>query len=338
MKKYKIVSINQFGGNNFLKIREDKNNFNVINFNTCKFEYQNSNYMNNIKKIDNGFQADIFLLKTKKCGSIIIKKFYSEKIKKTNNEMERELNGLIKIKNLIMKNICPHYIYMYEYNKKEGIIFLEYTDGNLKKLYKNFSITLSNDLSYSFFFQILYGIQCEYEYNNLLHHDLLPNNILKKSIDENKVFVYTINDKKYYIPSMGNLFLISDYGRCLEVHTNINYDFHDFMTGIISLFSKQLILKGYDTIEKFYEIVDEETLKSNNIDLTLKLRKIITECIKKNLFNYKDFFENYNIIDIALEIIKYKNIIDVFENVYKVYNKKIISEKIINLEPVKFTR
>jgi len=335
MKKYKISSINQFGGNNFLKIREDINNFNVLNLKICKREYQNSNY---IKKIDNGAQADILLLKTKKCGSIIIKKFYSEKIKDFNIGMKKELNGLIKIKNLITKNICPHYIYMYEYNKKENIIFLEYTDGNLKKLYKNFSIALSDEFIYSFFFQILYGIQCQYEYYNLLHHDLLPNNILKKTIDEDKVFVYTINDKKYYIPSMGNLFLISDYGACFEAKTDINYDFHDFMTGIISLFAKQLILKGYDTLEKFYEIIDEKTLKSNNIDLTLKLRILITKCIKKNLFNYKVFFENYNILDIALEIIKYKNIIDVFENIYKIYNKKIISEKLINLEPVKFIK
>jgi hypothetical protein len=331
MKKYRIVSIKQNGGNNFLKIREDINEFNVLNLKICKREYENKS---NLIKIGSGFQAEIFLLKTKNCGSIVIKKFIPDKI----NEMTKELNGLLKIKNLIMKNICPHYIYMYEYNKNKGLIYLEYADGDLKKLYKNFSVNLTDEFIYCFFFQILYAIQCEYEYYNLLHHDLLPNNILKKSIDPQKIFVYTINNKKYYIPISGNLFLISDYGRCLVSKQNTkNYDFKDFMTGIISLFAKQLILKGYDTKEKFFELVDKEIIIKYKINLEKKLRAIITECIKNNLFNYKLFFENYNIIDIALKIMKYQNIIDVFENVFEDYTKIITSKKIITLEPVIFT-
>ena len=336
MKKYRIVSINQFGGNNFLKIRENINGFNVKNIKKCKIDYEKTDDYN---KIGSGFQAEIFLLRNEQCGSVIIKKFFPEKIKSLKNEMDREVKGLLKIKQLITKNICPHYIYMYEYNNNKGTIYLEYADGDLKKLYKNFSVNLTDEFIYSFFFQILYAIQCEYEYYDLLHHDLLPNNILKKSIDPKKIFVYTINNKKYYNPLSGNLFLLSDYGRCFSsIQNTKNYDFKDFMTGIISLFAKQLIIKGYDTTEKFFEIVDKEIIKKNKINLEDKLRVIITECIKNNLFNYKLFFENYNIIDIALEIIKYQNIIDVFENVFKRYTKKITSGKLINLEPVYFIK
>ena len=44
------------------------------------------------------------------------------------------------------------------------------------------------------------------------------------------------------------------------------------------------------------------------------------ECIKLKLFNYKEYFVNYNVIDTILEIFKYNNIIEVFENVYTEYS------------------
>ena len=211
MKRYNII---QNGGKtDILKIREHINGLNVINLNICKDMINNKKIDEYLEMIGSGFQAIIYLLNIEKCGYIVIKKYLEEK----KNEMYRELNGLIFVKTLITRNICPHYLYMYDYNKEDGTILFEYVDGDIKKLYKNFSINLSDEFIYSFFFQILYGILCEYEMLNLLHLDLLPNNILKKSINKNKVFIYTINDKQYIIPTYGNLFLISDYGRCYKV-------------------------------------------------------------------------------------------------------------------------
>lgn len=334
--KYIITNKKQHGGNiNVLKIREHVSGLNVYNLEKCKDNVYKFNMHNIYKEIGSGFQSVIYLLNDEKCGSIVIKKYFEEKI----TEMNKELNSLLDVKNLIIKNICPHYIYMYDYNKKNGLILLEYVDGDIKKLYKNFSINLTDDFVYSFFFQILYGIQCEYELLNILHHDLLPNNILKKSIDKNKVFVYTINEKKYYVPTFGNLFIISDYGRSYKIvpTKTKNYDFHDFMTGILSLFAKHLVLKGYYNIEKFYEVVPKKKMEDNHINFNKKIREIITQCLQKKLFNYKLYYVNYNVIDIILKIMDYDNIIDVFENIFSIYiDAKIKNAINIELEPIKF--
>lgn len=335
MKQFTIINNIQNGGDNVLKIREHINGLNVYDLDKCKENIQKFNTQHAHNEIGTGFQSVVYLLNNEKCGSIVIKKYFKEKI----SEMDKELYNLLEVKNLIIKNICPHFVYMYGYDKKNRLILLEYLDGDIKKLYKNFSINLSNDFVYSFFFQILYGIQCEYEILHILHHDLLPNNILKKSIDENKVFVYTINNEKYYVPTFGNLFVISDYGQSYKVNPKKtkNYDFHDFMTGMLSLFAKHLVVRGYSNIEKFYEVVSKQKMQNNNVNFNNKIRKIITECLKKKLFNYKVYYENSNIIDIILEIMEYDNIIGVFENVFKKYvNNQIKNAKYIEFKSVNF--
>ena len=155
MKGYIIINdYKKVGGGEFskiLKIREHTNGLNVINLEKCKENVMNFDTASIMKEIGSGFQAIIYLLNNDDCGSIVIKKYFKEKI----SEMDKELFGLLKVKDLINKNICPHYIYMYDYDKKDGIILLEYVDGDIKKLYNNFSINLSDEFIYSFFFQIL---------------------------------------------------------------------------------------------------------------------------------------------------------------------------------------
>jgi hypothetical protein len=319
MKKYIIIDNKQDGGGgNVFKTREHNSGLNVYNLAKCKENVYKFNMEDIYKKIGSGFQSVVYLLNDEKCGSIVIKKYFKNKI----HEMNKETKSLLAVKELIMKNISPHYIYMYEYDNKNGLILLEYVDGDIKKLYDNFSIFLSDEFIYSFFFQILYGIQCEYEICNILHHDVLPNNILKKSINKNRIFVYTVNKKKYYIPTYGNLFVISDYGRSYKIDPNKtkNYDFHDFMTGILSLYAKHLVINGYGDIETFYKVVSKKKMEDNNINLNNKIREVITDCLKKKLFDYKKYYNNYNVIDIILKIIKYDKIVDVFENLFNTYN------------------
>ena len=329
MKYYYILN-NQSGGNIY-EIRKQVSGLNLLNLNKC-YEYaKNINNNKNIIEIGSGASGIVYLINNEDCGTVVVKKYN----KTHTNSFNKETNALFAVKQLIIKNICPHYIFMYGFNKKDETILLEYADGDIKKLYNNFDIKLTNDFIYSFFFQILYAIMCQNELCNISHNDILPNNILKKSIDKDKIFVYNINNKKFYIPTFGNLFMITDYGSSTIKKNKTNYDFKQFTKNILSLFAKHLILKGYDTNDKFYKIVSKEKIIKNSIDVTNKLRKIITECLYKQLFNYKNFFENYNMIEITLNIMQYDNIIDAIENIYVKFTQKPINNvKIVELLPI----
>ena len=291
------------------KILLKRNSLKIVDFD----KIIKSNVQNSLTKIGFGAQAEIYKI----VKDVVIKRYFKEK----SHEFKRELDALIKVKKLIEDNISPHYLYMYSYSMLKYELYFEEAQGSIKTVFNNMEIPLKTKVVQSFFFQILYGILCEYELLHILHRDVLPNNILVKTINSKISYKYTINNKKFTVPTFGNLFLLCDYGRSLT-YTKKNYDFKDFIVGIISLFSKQLINSTYHDINMFYTLLPKEQLIKNDIDISLPIREIITKCIILNIIDYKKLFpKSYNVIELSLEILNYENILDVLINVFPQYLK-----------------
>ena len=336
MKKYIItrhITKKQIGGSPY-SIRQHRNNKDTKDYNKC-IEFIASDKFTS-QEIGKGGQAKIYIVENEDCGTIVIKHFNKS------TTFIRERDALLEIKKLIINNTCPNFILMHDSNETNKNIYLEYIDKDIKHLYNNFMKPICDEECKTLFFQILYGLLCQYELCNILHNDTQIINIFVKFIDINSVFCYTINDKKYYVPTYGNLFMLGDYG-CAETIDNKmeqpNTDFHKFLDNVLFVFTRKLYEDDeINTLEQFYKIVARDVMVKNGInydkiyektfkrgkskgEITRKaIRKLMLECIKLKLFNYKEYFVNYNVIDTILEIFKYNNIIEVFENVYTEYS------------------
>ena len=111
-------------------------------------------------------------------------------------------------------------------------------------------------------------------------------------------------------------------------------------------------INNFTDINKLYELIPKKILDENNIDTSNVIKSIITEdhikqknifyimeiiikAIKKNLFNYKKYIINYNLVEIIIELTKYKNIIDTFKNYFSFYNMNTYKDKkLIKLTPI----
>jgi len=148
MKKYIISNyFKQTGGN---LIRNHINGQNAKNIKEC-IGYLNNNDIEK-KQISKGNQGQIFLIQNNICGTIVIKHF------ENNKTFLKELSALIKLKKLILNNTCPNFIMYYGFDKFKDNIYLEYIDNDLKHIYDNFKINVSDEICKSFIFQILYNI------------------------------------------------------------------------------------------------------------------------------------------------------------------------------------
>jgi hypothetical protein len=194
---------NQLGGNPII-IRKHIDNKNVKNINQC-IKFIKSNKFN-AKEIGKGLQGHVFIVENEECGTIVIKHYNNS------NAFFKEKNALIKLKKLIINNICPNFIFMYNFDKIKNNIYLEYIDNDIKHFYDNFKVPITTIEFKSLIFQIAYGLLCQYELCNIKHYDTQTVNIFIKRIDKNIIFCYNINNKKYFIPTCGKLFMLGDYG------------------------------------------------------------------------------------------------------------------------------
>ncbi len=176
---------------------------NLINLNECKKNINNIN-----KFLGKGGQGSVYKLESKTCGSAVLKTYH----KKTNEtEIYKEINILDRVKTLIDKDICPHFLYYYDFFKTNDIfnIIMEYADGDLEKWVKE---SHTSEEWKSIIFQFIIGIHTIQKYLKGFHSDLKPKNIFFIKTDKDGYYEYLVNNKKYYLKNTGTLLILADYG------------------------------------------------------------------------------------------------------------------------------
>jgi serine/threonine protein kinase len=270
--------------------------FNLKNLSVC-MDLINKN---KVEILGKGLQGEVFKAKSPECGSVVIKKkLIKEKDKKwKDNEewLKEELFVEYKImqmtNRMIKKFICPNFIQAYDFDRKLGLLVMEYADGDTKFLFKN--EFYEDNIYKSYICQVLIGLYAFNNYTMLDHRDIKPENILYKKIDKNTVFHYKIGDIEYYVPTFGYLFMIADFGIANYKLGNRLPDIDNFNYKIIvnyltnfSLQYPKLINKN--EIDNFIKIIGNSKDKYRSGDIIkrmVQLGKLIKDVKGKKMNNY----------------------------------------------------
>ena len=128
------------------------------------------------------------------------------------------------ISSLVERGICQNFCYMYDsficntcnfegWVPKKGIpcanIAMELANGTLEDWDK----TVRSEHEYNVaIFQCMAGIHAGQKYYQLSNEDIKDINILVSNCHQGGYWEYVIMGKSYYVPNMGNVFLVNDYG------------------------------------------------------------------------------------------------------------------------------
>jgi hypothetical protein len=131
---------------------------------------------------------------------------------------------------LVMAKICPNLPVMYKYfwcpkckfvnrkirgKKKEGpcvLVVNELADGDLKTYLEKKIHIWYPELVTNCVFQICAGLYALEKFYNMKHNDLHFGNILVHEIQAGGFWHYKIDGKNYYVPNLGYMFLLWDFG------------------------------------------------------------------------------------------------------------------------------
>lgn len=134
-----------------------------------------------------------------------------------------ELASMKMINQLILSKVCPNFILNYTWRFKSR-------SGICDDLYPNvayfFNEYISNSQTftewvkgnpvieelYNAYFQIIYSIYTLQLRLNMTHLDLHTDNIIVQKVPKGGFWEYTINENTYYVPNLGYIFYINDFG------------------------------------------------------------------------------------------------------------------------------
>lgn len=192
---------------------------------------------------------------------------------------------------LVLQKICPHYILNYNWDYTKNVIrqYNEYATSD--NFYNWAKQKHSNELWLNALFQIMISVLAIKRYFNMIHTDLHLKNILVHKVKPGGYWTYIINDRKYYLPNLGYIFLLSDFGyawipqklgvpfhyKNIMEHTTINgRNIYDIIILIKSL-------KNIDTVPKsIINILEQSFPKTEFIIFTKEYyEKIANELGKK---------------------------------------------------------
>jgi hypothetical protein len=232
----------------------------LVNFNCDKL----INFVKEEKPFDHGMNSYVYKLKIK--DDIIL-------VKKQNVEKEIETEILLKLKNLITSNICPHFNYLFDHKKCDKTTFL------LQELISfPLSKWLTNDRSHIewlvFYFQLFYVAYIMEKHLGYQNIDIKISNMTYFEIQKGGFIEYIINDKKFYVPNIGIIFVLIDHG---NVTNEINHN----------SFILKKIIQITQSI-KFYNLLCQYTLKE-----LLKLNPGAQSIVDSTNEYYKQF-DNYD--------------------------------------------
>lgn len=192
---------------------------------------------------------------------------------------------------LVLQKICPHFILNYhsESKPRDGACnniykysskyYNEYIDN--VKLYTEW-VQKQHTISqwYNAYFQITVAIFSLQRHFNMIHFDLHSDNVLVRTVKPGGYWKYTINNVNYYVPNLGYIFYINDFG-----HAWIPSNFQSWI--VRRKYKTKRVHKNFDIVKLF-----ESTLEFSQSPTNFKNR--IRYIIKQ--------LENSNFINIIFEI------------------------------------
>jgi serine/threonine protein kinase len=309
-----------------LKYRDNiDDNLNLKNLSICE-DLINKNKTQILGK---GLQGEVFKAMSPDCGSVVIKKkLIKLKDKKwpdneqwVRDEFKVEYKVMQLTNRMIDKFICPNFIKAYEFiDSGAGILIMEYADSDAKFLFKD--EYYETNIYKSFMCQILIAIYAFSNYTMLLHRDVKPDNILCKKINKNVVFHYKINNRDYYVPTYGYLFMVADFGIAslkignrLPDIVNLNYKIIiKFLSSYADKYSGTIPHKDLDNVIKM--IGDSEEKNKSNIIID-KMNQLI-----KSVKNIKNKKMNDYVFDIYRILSSDTNILNILNNNFQDFTGK----------------
>lgn len=296
--------------NNKYRNHINQNN-NLVDLNSCKKLLSKK-----LQFLGKGGQGSVFKIESKECGGIVLKKYYNY----TNQEeINKEISMLNRVKEIIKNNICPNFILMHENGKMNNLdyILMEYADGDIERW---FEFEHTNAEIKSFVFQMLVGILAVQKYLKAYHSDLKPKNIFFKRLHEKGNFKYKINNEEYYVPTFGNLFLIADFGHAksllikedLKIEDKIidaiaiNKDFRHILHINKRLIVTNMMEKGIDRLDKLFNLIKSP----ENLNKLKKYLDSESDKIKKDFQKYPKYLQDKMLLKNMLYFVVENNLTD----------------------------
>ena len=189
-------------------------------------------------------------------------------------------SGLL-INQLVSQKVCPNFVFSYNWTikKRQGTCDDIYPYKSLHyNEYISHSQTYSDwaDTQHSLeefdnaYFQITVALYALQKYFNMKHLDLHSENILVRRVTPGGYWKYTINNHTYYVPNLGYIFYINDYG-----HAWVPNHFQSWF--IRQRFNKKRVHKGVDIMHLFRSTLDFSTSPKQ---FKAKIRKLIKDLLQ----------------------------------------------------------
>lgn len=304
------------------------------------------------KKISSGIEGVVYkviLGKANKNTPLILKQIDLQKLKSTKGVKSVMLNArpedvyhifyttrifnypsLIEIvantltNQLVLQNICPHYILNYHWNYDNNTINLYNEYATFGDFYKWAKMNHSHEIWMNALFQISVGLYAIKKYYNMHHTDFHTGNILVHKVKPGGYWIYTINRKNYYVPNLGYIFLLSDFGFAwipnkllVEWHykdklshlTKVGREFYDLLIFIESI-------RDINLPRTFLNVLEDMFTKPETYMYTTK--------------HYKSEYEYYKNKNDIKKTNHFQNLLKTYPNITKAYNglNKTLLDKI----------
>ena len=224
--------------NNFIKRLEEM--YTLKNKKTNEYIYKDFSDIFIKKELASGVEGIVYKALFKKHkgknNQFVIKKINLRAIKRDKGITKKELNltpdelytlfytnksfkkpSLIEIisstltNQLVFQNICPHFAINYYWDYQNNVISLynEYINYTFESWSEQ---KHSNQVWFNALFQIMYALASIKRIFNMLHTDLHIGNILVQKIKKGGYWIYKLDNVDYYVPNLGYVFIISDFG------------------------------------------------------------------------------------------------------------------------------
>lgn len=224
--------------NNFIKRLEEM--YTLKNKKTNEYIYKDFSNMFIKKELASGVEGVVYKALFKKHkgknNQFVIKKINLRSIKSDKGITKKELNltpdqlytlfytnksfkkpSLIEIisltltNQLVFQNICPHFVinYYWDYQNKVVSLYNEYINYTFESWCEQ---KHNNQVWFNALFQIMYALASIKRIFNMLHTDLHIGNILVQKIKKGGYWIYKLDNVDYYLPNLGYVFIISDFG------------------------------------------------------------------------------------------------------------------------------
>ena len=295
-----------------------------------------------LKKVNIEAASYEIILKVLNMDNLVMKNKFNYKFK-----IWRELSIFQKCNKLVLQTITQNLPLLYDYitcNNKI-VFYNELAQGDLLNWLKN---EHSVDEWESMIFQVWTSLYCLQKYMKLVHNDLrLPNILFHKTIPHPETsWRYIIDNEEYYLPNLGYVFVITDFGSAdlleyekngkkkelikkkLELNTDLHF-FHDLINRIkVLVLNNKYTTKELESfftkpedknyLEKIKSEGEKRFRKSGRFDEKYKIG-MIYYLIENNKFD--ELMNRKNNLDENI-IIKMppKQIINLLENLSKNYN------------------